>query len=92
MAHGPPIFSGALHESATDFCTNMQRFMTNSGIRDNKLANYVPDFLAGSAREFFRTLTPEHTDTLAHFRTQLVNHFDSDNRRRAALQKFYQAE
>ncbi len=91
-AGGPPIFSGALHESAADFCTDLQRFMHNSGIRDQDLVNYVPDYLTGSAREFFRTLTPDNTATLAAFRQTLVGHFDSDSRRQASLQKFYQAD
>ncbi len=62
-AGSPPTFSGALHESAADFCTDLQRFMNNSGIHDHDLVNYVPDYLTGSAREFFRTLTPDHTTT-----------------------------
>ena len=66
--------------------------MLNSGITDDELVNYIPDYLTGSTREFFCTLTPNQTDTLAHFRRALVNHFNSNNQCQASLQKFYQAD
>ena len=66
--------------------------MANSGITNADLVNYVPDYLTGSAREFFRTLNPQQTDSLAHLQQALTDHFDSDNRRQVALQKFYQAD
>jgi hypothetical protein len=56
----PDTFYGTLTESVEDFFTEVQRYLDIHEIDAANAATYVPSFLGGTAKEFFRTMTPPH--------------------------------
>ena len=87
-----PAYSGELTESIDDFLTDVERYAVNNQIAEADIRNYLPDFLSGTAREFFRTLNENQIDTFAHLRTVFMTQFNSQARTQAALQQFYRAD
>ena len=87
-----PAHSGELTESVEDFFTDIERYAINNQIPEAQMRNYLPDFLSGTAREFFRTLGDQQVDTFEHLRTAFTNQFNSQACTQAALQQFYCAE
>lgn len=61
----PDTFYGTLTESVEDFFTEVQRYLDIHEIDAANAATYVPSFLGGTAKEFFRTMTPPPQTTSA---------------------------
>ena len=87
-----PAYSGELTESVDDFLTDVERYAVNNQIAEADIRNYMPNFLSGTAREFFRTLNENQVDTFTHLRTAFTTQFNSQARTQAALQQFYRAD
>ena len=88
---GPVPYAGTIAEPVEDFFTNFERYLINHAIPNDQAERYLPDFLAGMAREFFCTLTDEQRAEMQTIRTAFVQQFATNARRQAALQAFYQA-
>ena len=75
---GPKVFSGAITKSVEDFFADMTRFLENNEIDQTQARRYLPDYLSGTADEFFRTLTIEQTASIHTLRNAFIAQFASD--------------
>ena len=92
MNIGPAPFSGIVTESIEDFFTDFERYLNNCNISEEQASRYLPDFLIGTAREFFRTLNQQQLQNIITIRQAFIAQFATQARRQAALQNFYQAQ
>ena len=89
---GPKPFAGTTAESVEDFFSDFERYLTNHEIQVQHASRYLPDFLVGTAQEFYRTLPEAQLRDVTTLRNAFVNHFATQARRQAALQNFYKAD
>ncbi len=88
---GPVPFAGTIAESVEDFFSDFERYLNNHEIQVTHASRYIPDFLVGTAQEFYRTLLAPQLRDVTTLRDAFVAQFATQARRQAALQNFYQA-
>ena len=84
-----PRFRGKLHESVEEFANTITRYMQLHRLTNASVMQLMPDFLEGSALEYFRSLTQEQQANWEACRPVLTEHFTGPTRTIAASEQFY---